>query len=232
MPEPEQDVLAVVPIASSIQDHRLVLTLSGRTVLDWTLSALRSCPRVARIVVATERHVSRGVRSAVQKYSAVNPVQVVEASSGRIAAIAEAVASMPECNRVLIHDPDRPLLSSQQFMSLLALAENAPVAVPAVLLKSTFKQVHDSQVEATVPRNRLLRLQTPRIFDRRVLESVLAMAAEQGWQAADELSLVRQAAVNVHLLPGDYFNIPLSDRLDVEFVELAIARHLLPALAG
>jgi 2-C-methyl-D-erythritol 4-phosphate cytidylyltransferase len=231
MPKVEQDVLAIVPIASSIHDHRLILTLSGRTVLDWTLTALQAVPRVASIVVAPECNVSSEVRAVVRRYAVGHPIQVIESRAGRMAAIGEALHLTSSCKRVLIHDPDRPLLSGAQLTSMLAHAAGAPVAIPAVQLKSTFKHVRASQVEATVPRDRLVRVQSPRIFERRVLEQLVTVAAEQGWEG-DELSLVRRAQINVQLLPGDYFNIPLSDRLDVEFVELAINRHVLPAFSG
>lgn len=232
MPEMERDVGAIVPISSSIQHHRLVLSLSGRTVLDWTLAALHSVPRLAKIVVAPDENVSAEVRTILRRYAIGHPLHVIDSSAGRMGAIGEALKLMPGCRRVLIHDPDRPLLSGPQLTNMLALSDAAPVAIPAVQLKSTFKRVRESRIEATVQRDRLVRLQSPRIFERGTLARLVELAEKEGLEALDELSLVRLARLKVHLLPGDYFNIPLSDRLDVEFVELAIDRHLLPAFAG
>lgn len=208
----------------------LLLTIAGRTVIDWALSALQGVPGVTEIVVAPVGEVSKEVGAILHQARNVE-IKVAEPEPSRVAAMRSALRLGRPTGRVVIHDPDRPLVSAEGLISLLAASSRSVAAVTAVPVKSTFKSASGGAVLATLPRNRLFHLQSPRIFDRVTLEAILDRCLAEGWAITDELEAARRAGVRLRLLDGDYFNVRIALPADIEFAEMVLTRKLWP-LAG
>ena len=195
--------------------------------MDWALNALRGVPGVMEIVVAPVGEVSKEVRAILHQARNFE-IKVAEPEPSRVAAVRAALRLGRPTGRVLIHDPDRPLVSAAGLTSLLAASSRSVAAVTAVQVKSTFKSALGGAVLATLPRNRLFHLQSPRIFDRPTLDAILDRCLTEEWSSTDELEAARLAGVRLRLLQGDYFNVRIAIPADIEFAEMALSRKFWP----
>jgi 2-C-methyl-D-erythritol 4-phosphate cytidylyltransferase len=218
------DVVAVLVLHPGPMDH-LLLRIGGKTVLEWTLSALKDVTRVGEIVVVANKRLPGEVENLLRRPS----ITLLEPVAHRLEAIRTVLASTPLGDRVLLHDADRPLVTADGFAMLLAESAGSPAAVAAVPVKSSFKRVHSGDVAETVPRRLLYHLQSPRIFQRDALVRVLDYAAAENWRGEDELAAARSAGLPVKLLKGHYFNVRITAAADARWAERAVARRLVPA---
>jgi len=216
-------VVAVVPLRPD--DCAASLTIAGRSVLDSTVRALRSVPEIGSIVLALDGIAAADCLGAIDDPKSLG-ILTSSRSAGRWAAIASALAVAGEAETVLLHDPDRPLVSAIGIGQLLRQAGQNAATVSAMPVHSSIKRVIDGRIVATVPRENLHTAQSPWVFGRSQLESALSSAMALSWPAVDELELVRQAGIPVRIAEGNLFNVPIASRADAKFAEMAVGRQL------
>lgn len=220
---PQNRVVAVVPLRPD--DCAASLTIAGRSVLDSTVRALRSVPEVGAIVLALDRIAAADCLSAIDDPKGLG-ILTSSPSTSRWAAIASALAVAGAADTVLLHDPDRPLVSAIGIGQLLRRSGEGAATVSAMPVHSSIKRVVDGVIVATVPRETLHAAQSPWVFGRQRLEAALHTAIDLAWTAEDELELVREAGIPVRIAEGHLFNVPIASRADARFAEMAVGRRL------
>jgi len=127
---------------------------------------------------------------------------------------------------VLVHDAARPYVPPGTVAALLAALEQAPGAIPAIVVGDTLKRVGaDGCIGETVPRAGLYRAQTPQAF-RFPLLLALHRAAAPG--ATDDAAILEAAGQKVALVAGSEDNIKLTYREDLVRLERLLRGALTP----
>ncbi|MDQ6712408.1 MAG: 2-C-methyl-D-erythritol 4-phosphate cytidylyltransferase [Candidatus Dormibacteraeota bacterium] len=194
--------LALIPLShEQASQDGLRLTIQGRTVLEWTVDAMRRVSEISDIVIA-------------------------QPAPNRLVTLRQALDSAPASERVLFHEPNRPLTSAAGLRSFLRDASAHQAAAMVAPVKSTYKEVVDARVVGTMPRNQLFQLQHVLVVDRAPFEDALGGALREGKLDGDELTLCQRAGMPIQLIPGSFFNFPVAARADAEFVEMALLHGL------
>jgi 2-C-methyl-D-erythritol 4-phosphate cytidylyltransferase len=192
--------LALIPLPSEqAGQDGLLLTIQGRSVLDWTLDAMRRVPEICDVVIA-------------------------QPASNRLSTLRQALDAAPASERVLFHEPNRPLTSAAGLRSFLHDASTHQAAAMVVPVKSTYKEVVDGRVRSTMPRHQLFQLQHVLVVDRGPFEEALGSAIRRGGVEGDEFALCQRAGIPIQLIPGSFFNFPIAARADAEFAEMALVK--------
>jgi len=118
----------------------------------------------------------------------------------------------PQTEWVAVHDAARPIVSHTLLDRLFGCAYQHGAAIPALPLYDTLKRISsDGQVEQTLPREGLYRVQTPQIFRADWLREAHRRAAEAGYEnATDDASLLEWAGYPVYAVPGDPLNFKIT----------------------
>lgn len=130
---------------------------------------------------------------------------------------------------VLIHDGARCLLDPRLIEEVVAVAirEHCGAAL-AMPLTDTVRLIgSDGYVEKTIPRERLMAMQTPQAADLHVLKEALETAIARGEKVTDDLQALESIGYPVRLVTGSRRNIKLTHPED-----LRLARFYLESLDG
>lgn len=104
-------------------------------------------------------------------------------------------------DRVLIHDAARPLVPPRVIDDLIRALDEAPGAVPVLPVVDTLA-ASDGMLGAVVPRDGLVRVQTPQAF-----EFAAILASHRAWdearEATDDAQMLRAAGGTVATVAGD-----------------------------
>ncbi len=104
--------------------------------------------------------------------------------------------------KVLIHDAARPFLSAEVIDRVLAGLSSADGAMPVLPVADTLARGEDAVLGEIVPRDGVVRVQTPQGFH---LQAVIA--AHAAWpaeaEATDDAQMVRRLGGRVALVQGD-----------------------------
>lgn len=191
-----------------------LLRLRGRPLLSWVVAGLAAVPEVERVLVATPVALEPGLLSA-----GAGRVATTAARGGRLETIRSALVRAVGADRILIHDPQRPLASAAGMARLLARLDEAEVAVTAAPVRSTIKLVREGVIRGTVPRESLLYPQAPIAFRRAALERVIGSHRN----APDEFAAARAAGCRIAVQPAVGANPLLRTAGDVAEAEQLLA---------
>ena len=119
---------------------------------------------------------------------------------------------------VAIHDAARPFASEEVITQVLQAAAKTGAAAPAVPVKDTIKVADkDGKVVTTPDRATLYAVQTPQCFDRALyLQALEAVSGEKASLVTDDCSLFELAGLPVTLTAGDYANLKITTKEDLQ----------------
>ncbi|WCB95840.1 2-C-methyl-D-erythritol 4-phosphate cytidylyltransferase [Baekduia alba] len=186
----------------------------GRSLLEWSIDALKAVPEIGHIVVATPPGIeapagTTGVFGGDERSHSVR------------AALHHTLAGDP----VLVHDAARPLVTPAIIRATLAgLDAEADAAIAAAPVTDTIKKsAGDGRtVERTLDRSALWAIQTPQVFRRAVLERALAQPHEALAAATDDASLVENMGGVVRLVESSRENFKVTTPDDLKLADLLL----------
>src|SRR5437773_1607545 len=134
--------------------------LGGLTLLERSLAAFLSHPRVDRVVAAVpDPDEARRLLG-----PSAGRVVLVRGGATRQESVRSALqaATSAEDEIILVHDAARPLVPRAIIDAVIASAEKSGAAIPGLVPPDTIKQVdEEGAAVATLPRDRLRLAQTP-----------------------------------------------------------------------
>ena len=201
--------------------HKSFVPLAGHPMLAWVLQALQKSPEIDQIVVVTHRKDLDATKRLARRLRCRKVVGVVSGGETRMASVRCGLKALPPSTKwVLVHDAARPLVTPELIRSTVRAAKKAGAAIAAVPVVPTIKQVAGGWVVRTLDRKQLWAVQTPQVFERRLLER--AHARSNGLEATDDAALVEAMGRRVRIVPGSERNLKVTTPED-----LAVAQALL-----
>ena len=186
----------------------------GRTVLETSCALFAAHPAVDELVL-----VAGGNRPQCEAIAAAcpKPCTVVQGGATRADSVRSGLAAA-KGQLVAIHDAARPFASKQLITDALQAAAKTGAAAPAVPVKDTIKVADkDRKVVATPDRATLYAVQTPQCFDRALyLQALETVSGEKASLVTDDCSLFELAGLPVTLTAGDYANLKITTKEDLQ----------------
>ncbi len=217
----QQRVGAVIVAAGSSRRmggvDKVFALLGGKPILARVVDAFQKCNPINQIVVVlSEQNLERGKQLvAEQGWSKVS--DVCAGGRRRQDSVAAGLRRLSNCDWVVIHDGARPLVTVDLINSGLKAAKETGAAVAAVPVTDTIKLAGDDGiVHQAPPRQNLWAVQTPQVFDIKIITEAYSRANSD---VTDDASLVEQLGYEVKIYMGSYDNIKITTPDDLAFAE-------------
>lgn len=183
----------------------------GRPLLRTTLEAFfqPGMPPLAEVALAVPPDRLREVAT----WSLPCPLRVVEGGLTRQDSVAAALAALhaPDFAPVLIHDGVRPFPPCGPIQEAIAALEAWDGAALGQASTDTLKRVDSTgRILETLPREAIYRAQTPQVARLATWRQAFAAAAEQGFQATDDVALLEALGLRVRLIPAPPSNLKIT----------------------
>jgi 2-C-methyl-D-erythritol 4-phosphate cytidylyltransferase len=226
-------IAALIPAAGSgsrMGGHvaKPFLHIGTREILARTLDIFETCPAIDEVwVMVALEHCGYCQRAIVERYGFQKVRGIVAGGATRQESVWKGFQRLEgEIDLVVVHDGVRPFVTAALLHDTLVQAALHGAAVAAVPLKDTLKRVSAAgEVEATVPRDGLWRVQTPQAFQRHLLQSAFCQAWQRGIVATDEAGLLEACGRRVKVVPGLESNVKITTPDDLPLCE-SLLRHL------
>ncbi len=200
------------------------LKINDQPVLSYSLLTLERHPVIASIVVVAaqewKQHIEREIigRFEIRKVAAI-----VSGGEQRQDSVSAGLAALPAtCEYVAVHDAVRPFFSSELLDRVIAGCSESDACIPAIASRDTVKQVKESFVVQTLPRETLRLAQTPQLFRRTALINAFQHARQNNLVGTDEASLVEASGGRVAWVEGDELNLKITTPLDLKIAEIIL----------
>jgi len=199
------------------------LQLRGRSLLERSLAAFLSHPRVNRVAAAVpDPDEARRLLA-----SPAAGVVLVRGGATRQDSVRCALLAAPPLGEeiILVHDAARPLVSRAIIDAVIGAAAAGGAAIPGVVPPDTVKVVDEEGIViTTAPRERLRLAQTPQGFRGDVLREAYARAARDGFAGTDDAAIVERTGRKVALVEGSPLNLKITTPDDLALAEALLAR--------
>ena len=199
--------------------------LRGRSVLEWSLRALLSEPRIQGIVVvlaAGDAHWAQ-VAHNLESPKLLTTIGGAHRQDSVMNGLEYLAPRVHADDWILVHDAARPCLRAVDLSALVDALEKNPRgaaaelggAVLAAPIVDTIKRERPEGLE-TVDRTGLWRALTPQVFAFAALRQALQEAAAANLAVTDEAQAMERLGIRAALVPGSPFNIKVTRAEDVE----------------
>ncbi len=217
-------VWAIVPAAGTGERFggskpKPLAELARKPVISRTLAVFEACADVDGIVVVAHRDWIKDYQDIVRRHNFGKVKAVVEGGATRTQSVRLGLALMPkDVKVVMVHDGVRPLVSEVMIQRGLEAVKATGAAVAAMPVKPTIKVVDpkDALVRETLDRDLLWEIQTPQVFDRKLLDKAYR---EDRDGASDDAALVERLGVKVKVFEGAYTNIKITTPEDMSVAQ-------------
>jgi 2-C-methyl-D-erythritol 4-phosphate cytidylyltransferase len=195
------------------------LMLEKKPVFIHTLLVFENYPAVSEIVVVTRKEEISEVERLIEEYGIQKVTHVIEGGRERQDSVYEGLKYL-HTDWVMVHDAVRPFVTTSALDRLLQIIPNGRAAILAVPVKDTIKQVdQDGIVEQSLDRSKLWAVQTPQLFERKLLWEAHQLAKEKNLMVTDDAMMVEQLGITVQVVLGEYNNIKLTTPEDLILAE-------------
>lgn len=197
--------------------------LLGRPMLRWTIEAFhRENPDTRIIVVMHPDFISYWEEVKGEECPAHN---IVMGGATRTASVAAGLAAIPEDGEglVAVHDAARPLADSRLIADGWRFAEQYGASLPGVPVSDSLRE-GTPEDSWSVDRSRYFSVQTPQVFDLRLLKDAYEKAAAaEGVAFTDDASVAEWAGHKVYIYPGSPKNIKVTYPSDFRIASLFLS---------
>jgi len=206
---------------------KLFAVIAGEPVIAHAIRAFERTTSVSEIVVVVRDQwhgeiKKIGSAAGFKKMSAIVPggerrQDSVRAGLGRID---------PGAKYVAVHDAARPLITAEQIERAFEQCRVHGAAALAQPVNDTLKRGNaDLLVVGSVERHRLYGMQTPQIFERKLIEDAYRAVYAENGLVTDEVSAVERLGSKIALVLNDDFNLKITYPRDLPVADFILCQR-------
>ena len=184
--------------------------LDGKPVIACTLEVFEHCALVDGIILVVHQDWLKDYQDLVAAHGLKKVKAVVAGGETRTQSVRHGLAAVGGgADVVMVHDGVRPCVTPAIIASALDAVRATGAAIAAVPVKPTIKGVDPKTmtVSETLDRELLWEVQTPQVFDTKILSRAYR---EDRDGATDDAALVERIGIKVRVFMGSYTNVKIT----------------------
>lgn len=192
--------------------------VEGLTLLVRSLKSLSAWGGISRFVVMVpEGWEKQAEEDLAENFSGIEAT-VTAGGESRHESVAIGLEAAGDADIILVHDAARPFVSPALIERVVGGVRETGAAVPALHMTDTLGRLRGEELEAILPRDRVVGIQTPQGFRTEVLRKAFEAAEGSEQKMTDESSLVIAAGMPVKVVDGERWNVKVTVKDDLEIV--------------
>lgn len=188
------------------------LKIQGKTILEKSIEPFQKSVLVDEIILVVPEDNVIEAKKIGAKFSKI--INIVLGGAERQVSVKNGL-DVVNTDLVLIHDGARPFVVESVIERVVLGAFLYKAVVPVVPMKDTIRQ-GDFDESITLKREALWAVQTPQGFNTELIKKAHSFAENSGFQGTDDASLVENLGFNITLVDGDFGNIKITVKEDLQ----------------
>ena len=206
---------------------KLFAIIAGEPVLAHSMRAFDRATSITEIIVVAreERHDEIRRLSADAGLKKIH--SIVRGGDRRQDSVRAGLSGIhPRARYVAVHDAARPLITPEQIERAFQQCRIQGAATLAQPVSDTLKRADaDLLVVDSVNRHELYAMQTPQIFDRKLIEDAYRAVYKENISVTDEVSAVARLGHKIALVLNDDFNFKITYPHDLPIAEFVLCER-------
>jgi 2-C-methyl-D-erythritol 4-phosphate cytidylyltransferase len=209
---------------------KLFATIAGRPVIAHTIRAFERAGCVDEIIVVAREDRRDGIKTIVRDENFKKIWSIIPGGKRRQDSVRAGLDHLEATARyVAIHDAARPLITAEQIELVFEQSRIHAAASLAEPISDTLKYA-DSEFFVTSPvdRHQLYAMQTPQVFERRLIEDAYRAVYAENASVTDEVSAVERLGRKVVLVANTDLNFKITYPRDLALAESVLRQRGTP----
>ncbi|MFM2322741.1 MAG: 2-C-methyl-D-erythritol 4-phosphate cytidylyltransferase [Pseudomonadota bacterium] len=221
----------IVPAAGTgarmqIDMPKQYLSLRGKKIIEYTLTALLSYAKFKRCIVVLNKGDKYWPTLQLHDPRLLTVYGGKERYHSVFNALLALKAFAKKNDWVLVHDAVRPLLHHSDINKLINSLADHPIGGFLVNpVKNTVKYVDDKQILKTLDRNKVWQAITPQMFRYHWLVNALDSVIKKGQFITDEANAIELLGQHAKMVVGRSDNIKITDKDDLTLLDYYLSRQ-------
>jgi 2-C-methyl-D-erythritol 4-phosphate cytidylyltransferase len=203
---------------------KLFAPIAGKSVLAHSVDAFERADSVAEIILVALPDRQDEVEQILRGENFKKVRSIVAGGERRQDSVNAGLERLDESARyVAVHDAARPLITPQQIERVYEVSRTHGAAASAEPVNDTLKHADaDLAVTGSVDRHQLFAMQTPQIFETRLLREAYRTVFDQNIVVTDEVSAVERLGRKIVLVPNEDLNFKITYPQDLTLAEFVL----------
>jgi 2-C-methyl-D-erythritol 4-phosphate cytidylyltransferase len=206
---------------------KLFATIAGKPVIAHTIRAFERAGCVGGIIVVAREDRLGEIKKIVRDEKLKKVRSIITGGKHRQDSVRAGLDHLEATARyVAIHDAGRPLITAEQIELVLEQCRIYAAASLAEPISDTLKYA-DAEffVTGSVDRHQLYAMQTPQVFERRLIEDAYRAVYAENASVTDEVSAVERLGRKVVLVPNTDLNFKITYPRDLALAEFVLKQR-------
>lgn len=205
---------------------KLFAAIAGKPVIAHTVRAFERANSVDGIVVVAREDRCDEIKRIVRDENFKKVRSMIPGGKRRQDSVRAGLDHLESAARyVAVHDAARPLVTPKQIERVFQQCQIHGAAALAEPINDTLKRADaDLLVTGSVDRHELYAMQTPQIFERRLIEEAYRTVYAEDISVTDEVSAVERLGHKVALVLNHDFNFKITYARDLPLAEFVLAQ--------
>lgn len=222
-------MLSVIIVAAGSSERmgfdKLFALVSGKPVIAYTIAAFENTKCVDEIILVGRADSLGELRKLIDKPTKVK--QIIEGGAARSDSVRAGLEHVdPKSNFVAVHDAARPMITPEKIERVFEAAKKNSAASLAEPMNDTLKRADaDLAVKESVDRSGVFGMQTPQVFEKKLLEKAYELVAKKKISVTDEVSAVELLGHKIVLVPNYDFNFKVTYPRDLPLAEFVLKQR-------
>ena len=221
-------VIVAAGISSRMQGVDKILSpLGAMPVIVHTALAFEASDCIREVVIVARKSQVETIRGLAEQYGLRKVAAVVEGGKTRMESVQLGAKALDKkLDLIAIHDGARPMVTPELIDETVKKASVYHAAAPGVPVKDTVKLVdQEGKVIETPDRSALRAVQTPQVFERRLLKAAWKKAKKTGEEYTDDCCAMEAMGVPVYIIEGVEENLKITTPMDICLADLIRAQR-------
>jgi 2-C-methyl-D-erythritol 4-phosphate cytidylyltransferase len=203
---------------------KLFAVIAGEPVIAHPIRAFERATSVGEIVVVAREDRHDEIRKINRDWGFKKVLSIVPGGERRQDSVRAGLDRIShDAKYVAVHDAARPLITPKQIERAFEQCRVHGAAALAQPVNDTLKRADaDLLVVGSVDRRQLYAMQTPQIFERKLLEDAYHAVYAENILVTDEVSAVERLGYKVALVLDDDFNLKITYSRDLPVADFII----------
>ncbi|HXY60600.1 MAG TPA: 2-C-methyl-D-erythritol 4-phosphate cytidylyltransferase [Chthoniobacterales bacterium] len=204
---------------------KLFALVSGEPVIAHTIAAFENTTCIDEIILVGRAESLGELRKIINQPTKVK--QIVAGGAERSDSVRAGLNHVnPKAEFVAVHDAARPMITPEKITRVFEVARTNGAATLAEPVNDTLKRADvDLVVTGPLDRNGVYAMQTPQVFERKLLEEAYDLVARKKISVTDEVSAVELLGRKILLVPNHDFNFKITYPRDLPLAEFVLKQR-------
>jgi 2-C-methyl-D-erythritol 4-phosphate cytidylyltransferase len=204
---------------------KLFALVSGKPVIAHTIAAFENTNCVDEIILVGRSDSLNELKKLIAQPTKVK--KVVGGGAERSDSVRSGLEHVDsKSDYIAVHDAARPMITPEKIARVFEAAQKNGAATLAEPINDTLKRADgDLFVNEPVDRSGVFGMQTPQVFERKLLEKAYEIVATKKISVTDEVSAVELLGHKIVLVPNYDFNFKVTYPRDLPLAEFVLGQR-------